>query len=512
MGTQIAPADLTWLLMDRPNNLMHVNTLLTFDRLPDWDVLNRTIFDRMVSKYRVLSQHPARRNGEWVWEDDIDFSMARHLRITVLADSSRETMREYISSQLSEPFDRKHPLWDMQLLIGPPGDEGTGGLFGRFHHGLGDGIRLVQVLLGTCDPMKGAAPRAVGRGASGGSQGPLETVVHVTEHTIRDTIDYVAHAGEAAARASRSAVATMNPLQLPHHLESALDYVRHPVKLMDAVTSFASDDNEWSNTWREVGRMLLSERADAGAWSGHPGVNKSVAWLEGVDLGPIRTVAKAYGGTVNDALLAAVSLALTDYLAERGVTEIHDLGWLMPVSLRPIDHGLPATLGNHFAVVLLSMPLGIREPQRLIEEVRGRTTRLKNSAEPIVAFGLQRVIAEAPGTVAKRLTDYFSNKSIGQLTNVPGPQLKLTYAGAPVHSVLGWVPMSGDQPLGVCIFTYNGTVGVGVSADTRMIPDPTRITDLIEENIHRLLAATEGRGDLAAPVESARPKTKERKS
>ena len=38
------------------------------------------------------------------------------------------------------------------------------------------------------------------------------------------------------------------------------------------------------------------------------------------------------------------------------------------------------------------------------------------SAEPAVAFGMQKVIAEAPGAVAKRVTDFFSGKTIGQLS------------------------------------------------------------------------------------------------
>ena len=37
MGTPIAAADLTWLLMDRRNNLMHVHGLLTLESTPEWD-------------------------------------------------------------------------------------------------------------------------------------------------------------------------------------------------------------------------------------------------------------------------------------------------------------------------------------------------------------------------------------------------------------------------------------------------------------------------------------------
>jgi len=491
MGTRIAASDLTWLLMDRPNNLMHVHGLMTFDELPEWDALRSAIFDRVVTKYRVLSQIPVKRRGHWEWVDDPDFSIDRHVLRVVLPDSDPETLRSYVASQFSVPFDRTRPLWDMQLISGPEQDRG-GAMLSRFHHGLGDGIRLVQLLLGTCDPAPDATPKKVGRSAEPGTGGPLSAVLHFAEHSIKDSIDALAHSGDLVVQAGRAVVATMNPLELPHHLETATEYLRHPTRIIDALTEFTSDDNEMSNSWREVGRLLLHEKADSGgAWSGHPDVDKGVAWTEGISLEAIKKVAATFDGTVNDTLMAAVSLALTDYLTERGVADIHDLAWMMPVSLQPVDGSLPSTLGNHFAVVLFSMPLGIADPAELIGEIRGRTTRLKHSVEPALAFGVQKVIAEAPGDVAKRITDFFSNKTIGQLSNVPGPRAELTMVGAPVRTVLGWVPTSGDQPIGVCLFTYNGTVGVGVSSDTRMVPDPDRITTLIRSHIDRLIAAAE---------------------
>jgi len=132
----------------------------------------------------------------------------------------------------------------------------------------------------------------------------------------------------------------------------------------------------------------------------------------------------------------------------------------------------------------------------LIDEIHRRTTRLKNSAEPMVAFGFQRVVAETPSTVSRHVTDYFAGKTIGQLTNVPGPRVALTMAGAPVRSILGWVPTSGDQPLGVCLFSYDGAVTVGVSTDARMIPDPLLFAELVERHLAELAriddVATEG--------------------
>ena len=42
-----------------------------------------------------------------------------------------------------------------------------------------------------------------------------------------------------------------------------------------------------------------------------------------------------------------------------------------------------------------------------------------------------------------------------------------------MSGILGWVPGSGRQTLGVCIFTYAGTVRVGFISDAAVIPDPS---------------------------------------
>ncbi len=134
MGTQIAPEDLTWLLMDRPNNLMQVNGLMGFDELPEYDAVVDLIMDRMVRKYRVLSQIPVEHDGVWLWEDDVDFAIDRHVRRVVLDDGRVDAIRAYVSGQLSVPLDHSHPLWEVQLVTGPDDDPG-GYVYSRFHHG-----------------------------------------------------------------------------------------------------------------------------------------------------------------------------------------------------------------------------------------------------------------------------------------------------------------------------------------------------------------------------------------
>ena len=88
--------------------------------------------------------------------------------------------------------------------------------------------------------------------------------------------------------------------------------------------------------------------------------------------------------------------------------------------------------------------------------------------------------------LSRALVDFFADKASGVTTNVPGPREPRYLAGTRITSLLGWVPGSGDQTLGTCIFTYAGTVRVGFKTDTSVIPDPERILDAFHDEMDEL--------------------------
>ncbi|MCB0914803.1 MAG: wax ester/triacylglycerol synthase family O-acyltransferase [Actinobacteria bacterium] len=484
MSVPVASGDLTWLLMDRPNNLMYVHGVLWFDRTPDWDEVEQVVAERLVGRFPVFGRRAAEVDGTWIWQDDDEFDLGNHVRrVTLDPPGTIEQAQDYISSRFSEPFDHSRPLWEMDFIEGVGGlvADGEGAMvLARFHHGIADGVRLVQVLLSLLDPMdQGATPAAVGR--SGGRGGMLGQVQRSVGHVVGGTADFVAGIGAAATRAPGKIANEAGRLAA-----TGSKLVREPTRLVDAVTSVAGEENKWINTWRSLGRLALSGRSVETVWSGTPDVAKRVAWISGLQLDEVRRIGKAHGATINDVLLGAVSLGVSDYLADRGEREVDQLNWLIPVSLKPIDAELPAELGNHFALVMMPMPLGIEDPDELLAEIRSRMTRIKNSAEPAVLYGIQRIIAETPAAVSVPLTNYVANKAVGILTNVPGPRVPMALAGTEVAGILGWVPSSGDQPLGLCIFSYNGKVNIGIAADAGLVPDPERLGQYIESAVHRL--------------------------
>jgi diacylglycerol O-acyltransferase len=480
MTTPVAPHDLTWLLMDRPNNLMYVHGLLWFRQRPDWHEVEQVLQDRLVGRFPVFGRRAREVDGTWVWEDDPDFTLGRHVRrMTLPAPGTREQAEAYISSRFSEPFDADHPLWEMDLVDGVHDLAGSDGamVFARFHHGIADGIRLVQVLMSLLDPLAPVVhPPAVGR--SGLRRGMRADAMRVARATTTGTVDFVAGTASALTRSS----ARVSRLH-PRALRTTAGHLRRPTRITDAISEVASEDNSLVNTWRSVARLALSGRSVTTVWSGTPGVQKRVAWIDGLSLDEVKRIGKDHQATVNDVLLGAVSLGLTRYLAEQGETAVDQVTWLVPVSLRPMSAEPPAELGNQFVVVQMPMPIGITEPDRLLRQISRRMSRIKNSAEPVLIYGIQRAIAETPTAVSVGLTNYVANKALGVLTNVPGPQVPLGLAGAEVSGVLGWVPSSGDQPLGICIFSYNGSINIGIAADAGLVPEPGRLADLIEQAV-----------------------------
>lgn len=469
MDVPIRSGDRTWLHMDRPNNLMYVNGVMWFAGEPDWDAVREVLQQRLVERFPVFHRRAVEVDGTWLWRDDEDFSIEHHIRrVTLPAPAGTEQARQYVSARISQPFDMQRPLWEVDFISGVVGDRGGTGsiLMSRFHHGIADGVRLVQVMLSMCDLDQSALPPTVGKDKSR-SMG-LGRLGSVAARTAKQGVAGALEVVQGSGRLVREGLQ-------PRSLQALKD----PSRATDAVTDLAEVDNTLVNTVRSLSRVALAGRSVDTVWSGTPGVAKEVGWITGIELAAVKAIGRQYGGTVNDVLLAAVSKGTTEYLREHGAADVDLIRFMVPVSLKPMDAELPKDLGNHFAVVMLPMPLGIGDTGELVGELHERMLRIKNSAEPIMIYGLQKLGGVLPQALATGLTDYIANKTVGVLTNVPGPRAPMSLAGTEVLGVLGWVPTSADQPLGLCIFSYNGQVSIGVAADAGLIPDVQHLADLI---------------------------------
>ena len=495
--------DALWLTMDRPNNLRVVDGAMVLRGIPDVaDV--REIYARAVARFPVLGRRAVKSGLGWAWQDDPEFDLDRHINLVELdAGTGIAELQRFMAEQRSKPLSKDRPLWTTYLLSPLTLDDGTEGaaIVSRFHHSIADGVRLTQLILGLCDSDDASVGAVVARTGvqSGDAPSPPEEIGRVAVHAAEEVAHVVEHGvGEVATHA---AGAVRNPLaalaHLPgraldvakagvHGVEGGLSMIRHPDRLLDALEVLGAEQHRSLNDLSSVTKIALTGTEQT-VWSGRPGTEKALAWSHPVPLEEVKAVGAASGATVNDVLLASIAGGMQRYLNEHG-EDLEELTWMVPVNLKPFEDNLPPDLGNFFALVFMPMPLDAQDLPTRLEQMHHRMQRIKNSDEAVLTFGLQRMVSMSPGQIAFFLTNFFANKAVGVLTNVPGPTGQLRYGGVEVDQVVGFAPCSGDQPMTATIFSYNGGVTVGFATDAGLLPDPDTLVEYVMAEFEQMRA------------------------
>jgi hypothetical protein len=214
-------------------------------------------------------------------------------------------------------------------------------------------------------------------------------------------------------------------------------------------------------------------------------VRKTAAWSDPIPLDDVKLIGRAVGGTVNDVVMSAAAGAMRRYMVSRG-EPVADLNFraVIPFNLRKPSRRIE--LGNKFGLVFLSLPIGIADPVERLRELKQRMDSLKDTAEPIVTFGILGLIGLLPNRLEDMVVEIFGKKGTLVMTNVPGPRQQLYLAGSPIGEMMFWVPQSGRLGLGISILSYNNQVMIGVASDSSLVPDPEVIVAGFHEELEAL--------------------------
>ncbi len=478
--------DALWLEMDKPGNLMVVDSLFWTATPIDWDAYLDATRQRLWDRYPVFRSVVVRgEDGAWYWEEQPDADLSdRYDRVLLPEPGGDAELQALIASERTAPLDRSEPLWRAVLVDGFHG--GSAVLF-RGHHAIADGIRMVQLALSIFDATPdGAAVVAVPAGDGSRSLVPMPTapseptdgppltsqVWSVAASTAsaslqlaRSTVTNPVGAAGTALTLSESVVGAM-----ASRARSVASSARGgPLRLAPFLSAVPGD----VDTAR---KLVLGTRNDNTRWTGEVGDHKKVAWSPPLSLDDVKAVAHANAATVNDVLVTCVAQSLRAYLlAQHSVC--HTVTWDVPVNLKPFDPTLPLVLGNSFALVQLELPTNIDDPVRTLEVVRHRMGRIKRGHEAVVDFAVQAAISRMSKRLYRFTIDLLANRAVGVLTNVPGPRVPLYVAGQKVEGMMGWAPLTADQVMSVTIFSYDGKVFVGIAADAGLVPEHERIVD-----------------------------------
>jgi WS/DGAT/MGAT family acyltransferase len=417
----MSSADAAWLHMDRPTNLMVINSVMWFDEPVDWDTYVGVIRDRLVARFDRFRQRPVDGLTGPHWEDvDLDLELHVH-HVALPAPGDRRALETFVSDRAATPLDRSRPLWEVYLIDG----FGVGAaVLTRMHHCIADGIALARVMLTLTDDGL-ESPGDFGPESGGGGIPLIGTAAGITQRAF-----------------------------------GALQHPRH------AVATTIADA-------RTVGKLVLPWSDPQSPIRGEQRPTHHVAWCDPIDLRRIKRAARRLDATVNDVLVSAVTAAVSDRLGD-SVSNVHAL---VPFNLRPLDEPLPRELGNRFGLVVLELPVGIEGAAERTAEVKRRMDAIKHGHEGAISYGILELMGHTPAAVEARLIDYFSAKGSMVLTNVPGPRSRLSVAGTELAGVLVWAPCSGSIGMSVSIFSYAGKVTVGFLTDAGLVPDPQTLAD-----------------------------------
>ena len=441
---RLGTVDVSFLLAENRKMPMHTGGLMLFGypegAQEDW--LHETLSgndDPGAVQYPFNQKltWPLRRLGLPHWVTDQDLDTQYHVRHSALPKPGRyREMFALVSRLHSTRLHRDRPLWEAHIIEGVEGDRFA--LYVKTHHSMIDGVGAMRMLRAfltndpnergmpapwnTPRPLRAANRSADPRGAAAATVGAMRGVLQF-----------------AAAVQDRDQHGMIAPFQTPLTILN--------------------------------GRVTGSRRFVAQSWS----------------LQRIKTLAKALNATINDVVLAMSGGALRRYLLDQGALPEKPLTAMTPVSFRPADADAE---GNSFSVVFASLATDIGDPidrLRAIQSSMGEAKRLlrgMNTAD----IPLFTSIVALPVLVPHLLRFSGRTRPTFNVTvsNVPGPQEKLYWNGAPLQGMYPLSIVSHGQALNITVTSFGDSLDFGIIACRRSVPHAQRLIDHLDEALLEL--------------------------
>ena len=418
---------------------MHVACALVFEGdAPSYEELLEHIDSRLhlVPRYRQRLAEVPFGQGRPKWVDDDRFDLRYHVRHTALPSPGTEYELQVLAGRVfSQQLRRDRPLWENWLVEGLEGNRFA--ILSKTHHALVDGISGLDILSVLFAPDEEAAdpgewsPRPAPSGASMLAEALLERattpfeIVRGARALLRGPRQVASRVAETAVGAGAMAWAGLQPAPpSPYNAEIA-------------------------------------------------GPDRRFTWVR-ASLDDLKAIKNQLGGSVNDVVLTIVARGLRRDLQRRGVNvDGLELKTFVPVSLRREDQRGSEQLGNQVGGMIAPLPVGCESAAECLHTISRAMGGLKESGQAVGAQALTELTGFAPPTVIDQAARLITRQRFINLvvTNVPGPQFPLHFAGHELLDIFPMVPLARNLTFGVAIVSYNGTMNFGLVGDFNAMPE-----------------------------------------
>jgi diacylglycerol O-acyltransferase / wax synthase len=452
---RMSPQDASFLHIESDERPMHVGGVSIFEGPPPaFGDLTSMIEAKLalVPRYRQIVRFVPFALARPVWVDDPHFNLGYHVRRTALPQpGGDDELRTLVGRVMSQNLDRAKPLWEMWVAEGL--DEGRWALVSKVHHAMVDGIASTDLMTVLLD--KERNPERPG--PQPWTAGPLP--------------------GAARLLADAMLERAVNPFLAAEQLIGAMRAPRHLAGII-------------GDTSRGLaGFAGVARRGESSSLNGPLGPHRRWGWARG-RLSDVQLVRQAFGGTVNDVVLAAITNGFRELLLSRGESVDRVLRTLVPVSVRRA--GERGTYNNRVSAIFAELPVAIEDPVQRLESISAQMAGLKESKQAVAGEALTSLSGFAPPmllALGARLASGLPQRTLNTgTTNVPGPQFPLYLAGRRLLESFPYIPLFAQVRVAVAIFSYDGALSFGISGDYDTAPDIGVLSQGIERGLGELVA------------------------
>lgn len=395
-----------------------------------------------------------------VWVDDDDIDIDYHVRhITLPKPGTNRQLQQYVARLHSSLIDRSRPMWEFYIIDGL--QSGDVALYTKVHHAGIDGQAGVEVGKAIFD-------------------------LEPTGRVVKPPRDKPRRSGYQLGMAELATAAFRN---------TAAQYVKL-YKMLPALGKALSSLATPSTEAGPADAKALAKRFDLTAPRTPFNVSitnqRSFAGRT-IPLAETKAIAKHFGVTLNDVVMATVSGALRSYLKDSNELPDKSLVAGVPVSLREAGDD---TANNQASMILVSLASDIKDPLERLKAINKSSTQSKSTMNKFKAvvlddfpmFGAPWLMSGVASMVGRSgLVNVLPPMANVAISNVAGAPFPMYFAGALVTCYYPVSIASQGMALNVTVQSYNGRMDYGLIACRRAVPDITEIGDYMLAEHRKLM-------------------------
>ncbi len=466
--------DAAFLHLESPETPMHVGGLSIMELPPEYsgdfmqDVRTH-ITERMhmapIFRRKLVNMPFDIANPIWVIDEDIDIDY--HIRhVIVPPPATRNTVDRLVARLHSSLLDRSRPLWEMHVLDGlpVPSDlpEGTRyvGLYSKMHHAALDGMGG-QVLMEAIMDVS-AVPRAPSKrkrrreSIKGDNYGVAELTASGVMHNV-----------------SQSIKLTKN---LPKLTMKAFDLLK-PAK--DPEGDSKAEKMNWLAPKTPLNATITNQRSFA---------RFSIPYADS------KKIAKLNNVSLNDVVMAISGEGMLRYFEDEDFRPDEPMLAAIPVSVRPEGN---TELSNQVSMARMSLATMIKDPLERLQAIYASSNSVKSMLSDVKtvlptdfpSMGAPWLVSSIAATLTRaRVANSLPPFANVLISNVPGPNITLYFAGAKQISTYPVsIPYHG-MGLNITLQSYNGWLDFGLISCQKLMPDIHELAQHMKDAHKELLA------------------------